>query len=74
MTPQNIKKNLAQSLVLSKLNFNDSVTYPLPRFLQKKAQRVQNSAASFDFNSFCSENDALKLVWLPTLETTQYSV
>ena len=30
MTPQKTKKSLVQSLVLSKLNFNDSVTYLLP--------------------------------------------
>ena len=36
MTPQETKKYLVQSLVLSKPNFNDSVTYPLPVFLQKR--------------------------------------
>ena len=41
MTPQETKKLLLQSLVLSKRNFNDTVTYPLPMFLQKKMQRVQ---------------------------------
>ena len=41
MTP---KESLVQSLVLSKLNFNDSFTYPLPAFLQKRVQRVQNAA------------------------------
>ena len=46
MTRQEIKKSLAQSLVLSKLHFNDTVTYPLPAFLQKKVQRVQNAALS----------------------------
>ena len=56
MTRQETKKSLAQSLVLSKLHFNDTVTYPLPAFLQKKVQRVQNKAASFVLNRFCLES------------------
>ena len=61
MTPQETKKSLVQSLVLSKLNFNDTVTYPLPMFLQKRMQRVQNAAAGFVLNHYCSEKDVLKL-------------
>ena len=74
MTPQERKKSLVQSLVLSKLNFNDTVSYPLPMFLQKKMQRVQNAAAGFVLNRYCSEEDVLKLGWLPTLENTQLNI
>ena len=74
MTPQVTKTSLVQSLVLSKLNYNDSVTYPLGAFLQKRIQRVQNAAASFVLNRYCSEKDVLKLGWLPTLENTQYNI
>ena len=52
---------MVQSLVLSKLNFNDTVTYPLPMFLQKRMQRVQNAAAGFVLNHCRSEEDVLKL-------------
>ena len=71
MTAQETKTSLAQSLVLSKLNFNDTVTYSLPAFLQKKVQRVQNAAVSFSLNRFFSEKDVLDVGWLPTLECTQ---
>ena len=71
MTSQQTKKSLVQSLVLSKLNFNDSVTYPPTSFLQKRVQRIQNAAAGFVLNRFCSERDVLELGWLPTLENTQ---
>ena len=74
VTPQETKKSLAQSLVLSKLNFNDTVIYPLPAFLQTKVQRVQNVAASFVLNKFCSEKDVLEIGWLPTMECTQYNI
>ena len=67
------KQSLVQSLVLSKLNFNDTVTYPLPMFLQKRMQRVQKAAARFVLNRYCSE-DVLQLGWLPTLENTKLNI
>ena len=57
MTPKATKKSLVQSLILSKLNYNDSVTYPPPAFLQKRIQCIQNAAASFVLNRYCSEKD-----------------
>ena len=74
MTPQETKKALVQSVVLFKLNFNDSIPYPLPAFLKKRVQRVQNAAAGFVLNRFCSERDVLELGWLPTLENTQLNI
>ena len=71
MTSQQTKESLVQSLVLSRPNFNDSVTYPLTAFLQKRVQRIQSAAAGFVLNRFCSERDVLELGWLPTLENTQ---
>ena len=61
MTSQQTKKSLVQSLVLSRPNFNDSVTYPLTAFLQKRVQRIQNAAAGFALNRFGSERDVLEL-------------
>ena len=74
MTPQDTEKSLGQRLELSKLNFNYNVTYPLPTFMQKRAQRVQNAAAGFVLNRFYSERDVLELGWLPTLENTQLNI
>ena len=74
MTPQETKKSMVQNLVLSKLNFNDAVTYPLPMFLQERMQRVQNTAAGFVLNRYCSEEDVLQLGWLPTLENTKLNI
>ena len=39
-------------------------------FLQERMQRVQNVAPDFVLNRYCSEEDVLKLGWLPTLENT----
>ena len=74
MTPQIIKKQIVESLVLSKLGYNDVVTYPLPVFLQTKIQRVQNAAASFVTNRYSTEKDVVKLGWLPTLERAQFNL
>ena len=73
MTPQKTKKQIAKSIVLSKLRYNDMVIYPLPVYLQKKIQRVQNATASFVNNHYCTEKDEVKLGRLPTLERTQFN-
>ena len=70
MTPRETKKSLVESLILSYLHFNDSITYPLLAFLQKRVQPVQNAAAGFVLSRFCSERDVFELDWLPTLENT----
>jgi len=43
-------------------------------FLQKSMQRVQNAAAGFVLNHYCSEKDMLKLGWPPTPESTQLNI
>ena len=42
-----LRKHLVESLILSKLDYCDTVFYPLPDFLVKRLQRVQFAAASF---------------------------
>ena len=37
-------------------------------------QRVQNAAVGFVLNRYCSEQDVLKLGWLPTLENTKLNI
>ena len=43
--PYNLRKHPAESLVLSKLDYNDIVFDPLPQYLMKGIQRVQNAAS-----------------------------
>ena len=50
------------------------MTYPLPAFLQKTVQQVQNAATGFVLNRFCTESDVLRLSWLPTLENTELNI
>ena len=37
-------------------------------------QRVQNAAVGFVLNRYCSEEDVLKLSWLPALEYTKLNI
>ena len=57
-------KQLAQSLVLSKINFNDFVYHPITNEQTKKLQRVQLVAASFVYNKYVNMKDIINLKWL----------
>ena len=41
------QKELAETSILSELDYADRVFYPLPQFLLRRLQRVQFAAASF---------------------------
>ena len=58
IAPFSVRKQLVESLMLSKLDYNDAVFTPLPVYLIKRLQRVQLEAAGF----------VLKLKWLPISE------
>ena len=61
-----LRKNLVESLVLSKLDYCDTVYYPLPEFQLKRLQRVQLVAASFVLCMYGNDiNDIVKIGWLP---------
>jgi hypothetical protein len=69
LTPLNVKKQLVECLVMSKLDYNDAVCYPLPQYLQIRLQRIQNAAASFVLNRYATESDVVQhLKWLPVKE------
>ena len=70
-------KTLAISLVLSKLDYCNSLYYGLPNVLLNQLQRVQNSAARFVLNMRKSDHitEALKsLHWLPVRFRIEYKV
>lgn len=75
LAPFIVRKQLIESLVMSKLDYNDVVCYPLPQYLEKKLQRIQNIAAGFVLNRYTTESDVLeKFRWLPIKERTEYHV
>lgn len=72
LAPTALKKQLAESLILSKLDYNDIVMYPLAQYLQTKSQRVQKCPASFVKNGYANVTDVIKLGWLPVKERNEF--
>ena len=46
-TNYHLRKHLAECLVLSRLDFSDTIFYPITDCLLKRLQRIQFAAASF---------------------------
>ena len=64
-----LRKQLAETLILSKLNYADLVFYPLPQFLLHHLQRVQFTVASLVLGHYVKNfRDILKIGWLPINE------
>ena len=66
-----LRKHLAESLIISRLDFSDIVFYPLTEHLLKRLQRIQYSAASFVTGRYVNSIEPiLKLGWSPMREGT----
>ena len=63
-TPFNVRKTLAESLVLSKLNYCNTVYSQIPQYMKKKLQRIQNCAAGYVLRKFAHREDVVNLGWL----------
>ena len=55
LAPFRVKKQLAESLILSKLDYTSTVFYPLPECQQKPLQRVQNVCAGYVLGRYGTE-------------------
>ena len=69
------KKKLASSLVLSKLDYGNSVYGgTIPQYLVLRLQKVQNAIAGFVYGKKASIKDVVNLSWLPVIERYQYAI
>jgi len=68
LAPYHVRKQLVESLVLSKLDYGCVVFYPLPDYQMKRLQRVQTTCASYVFGRCAVLEDLQKLNWLPFIE------
>ena len=74
-TNYHLRKHLFECLVLSRLDFNDIIFYPITDCLLKRLQRIQFAAASFVFGRYVKNIDSiLKLGWLPMKERGEWHV
>lgn len=61
LAPYNVRKHLAECLILSEIDYKDIVSDPIPDYLVKCLQRVQLAAASFVLECYATKRDLLKL-------------
>lgn len=74
LTSFGLRKNLAEALVLSKIDYCNIVYNNLPEYKMKRLQRIQNIAAGFVNGRFSREPDVINLGWLPIKERIQLSL
>ena len=58
-TNYHLRKHLVECLVLSRLDFNDIIFYPITDCLLKRLQRIQFAAASFVFGRYVNNIDSI---------------
>ena len=71
ITNKPLRKKLAEALILSKIDYCNTVFDPLSTTQQRRLQKVINSAAAFVLRKYASTNDAISLGWLPVPERTE---
>jgi hypothetical protein len=74
LAPFHVRKQLGESLILSKLDYSCVVFHPLQLYQQKQLQKVQNVCASFVLGRYAREADSLQLGWLPVADRRQFQV
>jgi len=73
LAPFHVRKSLAECMILSRMDYSSSVFRSMPEFLQKRLQKLQNSAASFVTGRYNRTKDVLRLKWLPVKERFDFS-
>ena len=63
-----VRWSLAQSLILSRINYCNVLLTDAPQYLLKKLQKIQNAAACFVFGRQVVDKDLIELKWLPVKE------
>ena len=69
-----LRKCLAESLVLSKLNYGIILLADAPKYEIKRLQKIQNAAAGFVVKRYAGIKEVLDLKWLPIEECIQACV
>ena len=65
-TPYKVRKTLAETLIISNLRYCIPVYSQLPKYLMRRLQRTQNTAAGYVFGRYSKESDFITaLGWLP---------
>jgi len=70
--PYRLRRQLAETLVLSKLDYGNAVINNAPNYLFNQLQKAQNAAASFVRKSYSRRSDVIDMKWLPVRERSDY--
>ena len=74
LAPFRMKKQLDESLILSKLDYAGTVFYLLPLCQLKRLERVENLCAGYVLGRYARQADSLQLGWLPLIERRSYQL
>ena len=73
-TPYNIRKQLAEALILSKLDYCNVLYHGMPDYLIRRLQKVENAAAGFVQGRYANAENVLALNWLPVKERIEFNI
>ena len=74
-TPFLLKKQLAEMLILSRIDYGITLYGPnIPVYQIKRLQKVQNAVAGYVLGRYVKEKDIIKLNWLPIRERVSFSI
>ena len=68
-----LRRSLAHSLILSRINYCNAILSDAPTYLFKKLQKIQNAAARFVYGRKVDENDVIRLKWSQVRERISLS-
>ena len=74
LAPFLLRKELAESLVLSKIDYCDVVYSPLRDYQLKHLQRIQNACAAFVLGHNAILIDVISFNWLPERERREFNL
>ena len=66
LAPFAVRKQLSECLIISKINYNDVVSHPIPDYLLKRLQRVQLAVASFVLGRYAKMVDLATYITMVT--------
>ena len=72
--PFQIRKQLAQTYIMAKIDYMDYIYSPLTQYQIKQLQRLQLVTCSFVYGKYASYQDILNLKWLPIIERRKFNL
>ena len=72
-SPFKIRKNMAEALILMKIDYSVVIFHSIPAYQFKRLQRLQNTLAGFVLGKYAGLPDLHRLNWLPVKERMDFA-